>query len=160
MLREHEIEQFEDDPLEYVRLDLAVSGAGTDTATRRQAAADVLQALVSSGYEVEATEIVGSWINKGLADYAANKETNWKSKDGAVYLLTAVATRGVTTQQGVTSTNALVDVVKFFSEHVFQDLQASSGSVHPILQVDAIRFLYTFRNQVCCVFDISNSTLI
>jgi exportin-2 (importin alpha re-exporter) len=43
----------------------------------------------------------------------------------------------------------LVDVVKFFSEHVFEDLQAASGTVHPILQVDAIRFLLTFRNQVC-----------
>jgi exportin-2 (importin alpha re-exporter) len=41
-----------------------------------------------------------------------------------------------------------VDVVKFFSDHVFQDLQAVPGAVHPILQVDAIRFLYTFRNQV------------
>lgn len=39
-------------------------------------------------------------------------------------------------------------MVKFFSEHVYQDLQASSGSVHPILQVDAIRFLYAFRNQL------------
>jgi hypothetical protein len=51
-------------------------------------------------------------------------------------------------QHGVTATNALVDVVKFFSDNVFEDLQAASGSVHPILQVDAIRFLYTFRNQV------------
>ncbi|KAE9399137.1 Cse1-domain-containing protein [Gymnopus androsaceus JB14] len=146
MLREHEMEQFEDDPLEYVRLDLA--SAVSDTATRRQAAADVLQALVSSGYEAETTQIVGEWISKGLAEYEANKETNWKSKDGAIYLLTAVAMRGVTTQQGVTSTNALVDVVKFFSDHVYQDLQAGSGSVHPILQVDAIRFLYTFRMQL------------
>ncbi|KAJ4491703.1 CAS/CSE protein [Lentinula lateritia] len=147
-LREHDIEQFEDDPLEYVRLDLAVSAAGTDTATRRQSAMDVLQTLVSSGYEAEATEIVGGWINKGLTEYQSNKEVNWKAKDTAIYLLTAVATRGVTTQQGVTSTNALVDVVKFFSDHVFQDLQAPPGSVHPILQVDAIRFLYTFRNQL------------
>ena len=51
-------------------------------------------------------------------------------------------------QQGVTSTNALVDVVKFFSEHVFEDLQAQPNDVHPILQVDAIRFLYSFRNQL------------
>lgn len=50
-------------------------------------------------------------------------------------------------QQGVTSTNALVDVVQFFSQHVFQDLQAEADTVHPILQVDAIRFLYSFRNQ-------------
>ncbi|KAJ4471965.1 CAS/CSE protein [Lentinula aciculospora] len=147
-LREHDIEQFEDDPLEYIRLDLAVSAAGTDTATRRQSAMDVLQTLVSTGYETEATEIVGGWINKGLTEYQSNKAANWKSKDTAIYLLTAVATRGVTTQQGVTSTNALVDVVKFFSDHVFQDLQAAPGSVQPILQVDAIRFLYTFRNQL------------
>jgi len=65
-----------------------------------------------------------------------------------VYLMTAVATRGATASQGVTSTNALVDVVAFFSEHVYADLHAGAGEVHPILQVDAIRFLYSFRNQV------------
>lgn len=51
----------------------------------------------------------------------------------------------------MTSINAQVDVVKFFSDHVFQDLQAAHGTVHPILQVDAIRFLLTFRNQVRCI---------
>ena len=51
-------------------------------------------------------------------------------------------------KHGVTSTNALVDVVKFFSDHVFEDLQAATGIVNPFLQVDAIRFLLTFRNQV------------
>ena len=167
-LREHDVEQFEDDPLEFIRLDLSISASGTDLATRRQAAADVLQALVSSGYETEATEIVGAWINSGLAEYESNKKENWKAKDSAVYLLTAVATRGSTTQvedfflhicvffanflffgkHGVTSTNALVDVVKFFSDHVFEDLQAAPGTVNPFLQVDAIRFLLTFRNQV------------
>ncbi|CAA7263712.1 unnamed protein product [Cyclocybe aegerita] len=149
-LREHDVEQFEDDPLEFIRLDLATSstGPGADLATRSQAAADVLQALVQSGYEAETTEIVGVWVNTGLTEYAANKEENWKAKDSAVYLLKAIATRGSTTQHGVTSTNALVDVVKFFSDHVFEDLQAASGTVHPILQVDAIRFLLTFRNQL------------
>jgi len=48
----------------------------------------------------------------------------------------------------VTSTNALVDVVSFFGQNVFADLQAAPGSVHPILIVDAIKYLYTFRNQV------------
>lgn len=147
-LREHDIEQFEDDPLEFIRLDLALSSTGTDLATRRQAAADVLQALVGAGSEAEATEVAGNWIGSGLAQYEANEAENWKAKDSAVYLLTAVATRGSTSQHGVTSTNALVDVVKFFSDHVFQDLQAVPGTVHPILQVDAIRFLYTFRNQL------------
>jgi hypothetical protein len=99
-LREHDIEQFEDDPLEFIRLDLSVSSAGTDLATRRQAAADVLQALVGAGSEAEATEVAGTWITSGLAQYEANKAENWKAKDGAIYLLTAVATRGSTSQVG------------------------------------------------------------
>ena len=92
--------------------------------------------------------MTGAWIGEGLREYNANKAENWRAKDTAIYLLTAVATRGSTAQHGVTSTNALIDVVQFFSENVFQDLQAEERSIHPILQVDAIRFLYTFRNQV------------
>lgn len=97
-LREHDVEQFEDDPLEFIRLDLAVASTGSDLATRRQAAADVLQALVSTGFESEATNIVGTWITSGLAEYESNKAENWKAKDSAIYLLTAVATRGSTSQ--------------------------------------------------------------
>ena len=103
---EHEIEQFEDDPLEYIRLDLSLPsqsgglGLSHDVLTRRQAAADVLRALVSSGLEAETTEVAGAWINQGLQEYNNNKgkEDSWKAKDTAVYLLTAVATRGSTTQ--------------------------------------------------------------
>ncbi|KAI0077557.1 Cse1-domain-containing protein [Panus rudis PR-1116 ss-1] len=156
-IREHEIEQFEDDPLEYIRLDLSLPASASglapgahDAVTRRQAAADVLRALVASGLEAETTEIAGSWIREGLAQYSnnKNKDDGWKAKDTAIYLLTAVATRGSTTQHGVTSTNALVDVVEFFSEHIYQDLAAEPTQVHPVLQVDAIRYLYTFRTQL------------
>lgn len=51
-------------------------------------------------------------------------------------------------QHGVTSTNVLVDVVDFFSQNVFADLQGAEGSVNPFLLVDAIKFLHTFRNQL------------
>ena len=106
---DHEMEQFEDDPLEFIRLDLSLPGSSTglsaDITTRRQAAADVLQALVGSGYESEATEIVGGWIARGLERYNTSRGAGaggdgeaWKAKDSAVYLLTAVATRGSTTQ--------------------------------------------------------------
>lgn len=99
------MEQFEDDPLEFIRLDLSLpntgaggAGATADVTTRRQAAADILQALVSSGYETEATEIVGTWIQTGLTEYNANPASGWRAKDSAIYLLIAVATRGSTTQ--------------------------------------------------------------
>ncbi|KAJ6591750.1 CAS/CSE protein [Mycena vulgaris] len=163
LFRVSDEEMFSDDPLEFIRLSLfdsastssaGLASGGADGRTRRQAAADVLKALVGSGFEREATAEVEKWVQMGLAQY--NSATvqdrvegqGWKAKDGAVYLMMAVATRGSTSQLGVTSTNALVDVVQFFSSNVFGDLEAQEGSVHPILQVDAIRFLLSFRNQL------------
>lgn len=103
------MEQFEDDPLEYVRLDLSfassasgggVGGLSAEGTTRRQAAADVLRALVSSGFEAQTTEVVGVWIERGLQTYNRDPsaENAWQNKDSAVYLLTAIATRGATAQ--------------------------------------------------------------
>lgn len=40
-----------------------------------------------------------------------------------------------------------MNVVEFFTNNVFADLQAEPSAVHPILQVDAIKYLFTFRNQ-------------
>jgi hypothetical protein len=142
-LRPFEEELFEDDPLEYLRRDLE----GTDSETRRQAAADFTQALMQQ-YEQQITGIITKYITSYLAQYAANPLGNWQSKDTAIYLLTSIASRSSSSQQGVTSTNALVDIVRFFSEHIVGDLQATANSVHPIIQADAIKFLYTFRSQL------------
>lgn len=104
---EHGIEQFEDGPLEYIRLDLSlafsssVSGCLTvEGTTRRQATADVLRSLVSSGFEEETTEVASAWVGKRLQEYSQNtaNQDRWKSKDVAVYLLGAVASKGGTTQ--------------------------------------------------------------
>lgn len=143
-MRAHEEEIFEDDPIEFIRQDLEPS---PENDTRRQAASEFTRSLLQP-FEAQVTSIVGGHIQRLLAEYNANPSANWKAKDTALYLLTSIAARGSTQHQGVTSTNALVDVVQFFSEHVFSDLQAPSESVHPILQVDAIRYLYTFRNKL------------
>ena len=50
----------------FIRLDLSISASSTDLVTQRQAAADVLQALVSSGHEAESTEIVGAPALKSM----------------------------------------------------------------------------------------------
>lgn len=50
-------------------------------------------------------------------------------------------------QQGVTATNPNVNIISWFADNILGDLQSGAG-VHPVLQVDAIRFLYTFRYQV------------
>ncbi|WRT64247.1 uncharacterized protein IL334_001178 [Kwoniella shivajii] len=143
-IRQHEEEMFEDDPMEYIRRDLEPS---TESDTRRQAATEFTRALMEL-FEKEVTDIIKGYINALLQEYANNTTENWKSKDTAIYLLTSIASRGSTQQLGVTSTNVLVDVVDFFGQNVFSDLQAAPGSVHPILTVDAIKFLHTFRNQL------------
>ncbi|WVQ82556.1 hypothetical protein IAT38_004685 [Cryptococcus sp. DSM 104549] len=143
-LRENEEEMFEDDPMEYIRRDLEPS---TESDTRRQAATDFTRALMEL-FEKEVTDIIKGYITAFLGNYNKDPKENWKSKDTAIYLLTSIASRGSTQQLGVTSTNVLVDVVQFFGENVFHDLQAAQGAVHPILIVDAIKFLYTFRNQL------------
>ena len=62
-------------------------------------------------------------------------------------MFSSLATKGSVTNIGVTSTNVLVDVVKFFSDNIASDLD-STASVNPILQVDAIKYIYIFRNQL------------
>jgi len=74
---DHDVEQFEDDPLEFIRSDLSLpststgmssfsASGGADATTRRQAAADLVRTLVSGGYETQTTEIVYTWVNLGL----------------------------------------------------------------------------------------------
>jgi exportin-2 (importin alpha re-exporter) len=99
-LRSFEIEQFEDDPGEWVRVDLAapvLASATSEGSTRRQAASDVLRAFVGVSPDV-ATGICTQWIGKALALYSSNPAENWKAKDTAIYLMTAAATRGSTVQ--------------------------------------------------------------
>ena len=168
-LRTRDVEAFEDTPIEYVRGELQVS----EVATPRQAAADVVKALGGVGPDSESatTAITLEWIGRALAEASAagGSEDAWKSKDAAVYLFEAVATRSGTLavrhlspifdcsrtewtwrmQQGVTATNPNVNIVQWFGDNIFGDLQAAAGGgVHPALQVDAIRYLYTFRYQV------------
>ncbi|KAI0296781.1 armadillo-type protein [Multifurca ochricompacta] len=145
-LRTRDVEAFEDTPLEYVRGELQVS----EISTPRQAAADVVKALVGVGpdSEIATTTLALEWISRALSEAAQGGEDGWKSKDAAVYLFEAVATRSGTLTQGVTATNPNVNVVQWFADNIFGDLQAGAGNVNPVLQVDAIRYLFTFRNQL------------
>jgi exportin-2 (importin alpha re-exporter) len=93
-LRTRDVEAFEDTPLEYVRGELQVS----EISTPRQAAADVVKALTGVGPEGEiaTTTLVFEWISRALSEASQGGEYAWKSKDAAVYLFEAVATRSGT----------------------------------------------------------------
>ncbi|KAF2083874.1 Cse1-domain-containing protein [Saccharata proteae CBS 121410] len=140
-LRESDVEMFEDEPIEFIRRDLE----GSDSDTRRRAATDFLRQLIGH-FEQMGTSVAQKYIDLHLQDYAKNPAKNWKSKDTAVYLFTSIAAKGAsTTAHGVTSLNSNVNILDFFQQHIAGDLTADAAE--PILKVDAIKFIYTFRSQ-------------
>lgn len=142
-LRESDEELFEDEPIEFIRRDLE----GSDSETRRRAATDFLRRLAEK-FEESVTKVVLKYTEHYLAEYSKDSASQWKSKDTAVYLFSAVAAKGVATaSHGVTATNSLVSITDFFQQHLAADLIADDG-VHPILKVDAIKYLYTFRSVI------------
>lgn len=142
-LRESDEEMFEDEPIEFIRRDLE----GSDSDTRRRAATDFLRRLAEK-FEESVTKVVLQYTEHYLAQYAKDPASNWKSKDTATYLFSAIAAKGVATAtHGVTTVNPLVSIADFFQKHLAADLVAEDG-VHPILKVDAIKYLYTFRSLI------------
>ncbi|KAJ5475856.1 CAS/CSEC-terminal [Penicillium sp. IBT 31633x] len=139
-LRESDEELFEDEPIEFIRRDLE----GSDSETRRRAATDFLRKLTEK-FEESVTRVVLKYTQHYLAEYAKNS-SNWKAKDTATYLYSAIAAKGTaTSSHGVTATNQLVSITDYFQQNLAADLINEDG-VHPILKVDAIKYLYTFRS--------------
>ncbi|KAH3671814.1 hypothetical protein WICMUC_004532 [Wickerhamomyces mucosus] len=139
-VRESDEELFEDDPIEYIRRDLE----GSDSDTRRRSSIDFLRELKSKSENL-VTQTILAYIEYYLQDFVKNPQ-NWKYKDLAIYLFTALAAKGSVTSSGVTSTNLLLDVVQFFTNNIVSDLV--NDNIHPILKVDAIKYIFTFRNQL------------
>lgn len=61
---EHEVEQFEDDPLEYIRRDLSLSTEGGGS--RRHAASELIRALISIGLDAPVTRLIEQYIGAAL----------------------------------------------------------------------------------------------
>lgn len=63
------------------------------------------------------TKLFTAYVKQLLAEAGASK-ANWKAKDAAMYLVTALAVRGKTAGEGATATNQLFDVADFFQGQV------------------------------------------
>ncbi|KAJ2785075.1 importin-alpha export receptor [Coemansia interrupta] len=137
-------ELFEDDPLQFVRRDVEGSEAGS----RRDAAAALISGLLDQ-FATETTQVMSQYIQKGLAQYAANPAANWRDKDVALFLVTSVAVVASVGSLGATRVNSLVDTTDLFRTQVVQHLQnIGSDASAPILKVDAIKYVITFRSQL------------
>ncbi|SCU95530.1 LADA_0G16094g1_1 [Lachancea dasiensis] len=140
-LRESDEELFEDDPIEYIRRDLE----GSDSDTRRRGCTDFLKELKEKNEHLVVSIVLGH-MKTFFAKYQEDPANNWKYKDLCIYLFSTLAINGSVSNPRVSSTSILLDVIEFFSKEISPDL---IGEVpHPILKVDAIKYIYTFRNQL------------
>jgi exportin-2 (importin alpha re-exporter) len=142
-MRECDVEQFEDNPEEYIRRDLE----GSDVDTRRRAACDLVKGL-SRYFEAQITNIFGTYVQTMLQQYAANPTANWKKKDAAIYLVTSLATRAKTAKHGITQTNQLVDLNDFCTKYIVAELKAENVDELPVIKADAVKYVMTFRSQL------------
>ncbi|KAJ2553633.1 importin-alpha export receptor [Coemansia sp. RSA 1933] len=144
VLPESDEELFEDDPIQFVRRDIE----GSEAESRREAAADLVRGLLDQ-FSAETTQAMSIYIQKGLERYAANPVENWRDKDVALFLVTSVAVVASVQTLGATKVNELVNVPDFFTSQIVQHLQDIGSDGHaPILKVDAIKFVHTFRSQL------------
>ncbi|RWS11546.1 exportin-2-like isoform X2 [Dinothrombium tinctorium] len=142
--RQSDEEMFEDNPEEYIRRDIE----GSDVDTRRRAACDLVKSL-RRYFEAQITRVFSQYIDSMLASFAANPREHWKSKDAAIYLVTAMSVKGSTTRYGTTQTSELVNIVDFYQNYVKPDLVRSANlDEFPVLRADALKYLMTFRNQL------------
>ena len=142
-LRDSDMELFEDEPIEFIRRDLE----GSDSDTRRRAATDFLRQLMAK-FESLISTVVLRYVDHYMTDYSKDPSANWKSKDTAIYLYSSIAAKGtITSSQGVTNTSDFANVIDFFQKRIANDLVSDAGA-EPVLQVDAIKYLYMFRSQI------------
>eukprot|EP01105_Mastigella_eilhardi_P025762 TRINITY_DN7113_c0_g1_i1.p1 TRINITY_DN7113_c0_g1~~TRINITY_DN7113_c0_g1_i1.p1 ORF type:complete len:965 (-),score=341.08 TRINITY_DN7113_c0_g1_i1:103-2997(-) len=140
-LRECDEEMFEDEPREYVKLDME----GSDTATRRRAAAELVKAL-RKNFEKEVTALFEADIGAMLQNYAASPAQNWKSKDVAIFLLIALAVKAAATSRGTSKINTLVPIADFYKTQVLPEL--ANFSLPAVIRADCIKYVFTFRLQL------------
>ncbi|GFR48907.1 hypothetical protein Agub_g10856 [Astrephomene gubernaculifera] len=140
-VRPEDEEMFEMNPTEYIRRD----AEGGDSDTRRRAAADLVRSLTER-FPAEVSRLFTGYITAALADYASNPAANWRSKDCAIYMVTALSVKGRTAAQGATSTTQLVNTLDFYSGQVLPELQNPKLNDNPLLKADAIKFVTTFRS--------------
>mmetsp|Transcript_55561 Transcript_55561/g.157796 ORF Transcript_55561/g.157796 Transcript_55561/m.157796 type:complete len:967 (-) Transcript_55561:328-3228(-) len=148
ILRDSDVELFEDNPLEYVRRDMEAA----DQETRRRSSMDLVKAMGALN-EAKVTEILIGYV-KALMEQARQvpPERAERFKDACIYLCIAMAVRGQTQREGVTVTNQNVNIGDFFTSLVAPELNAEQPAqrsvANELLRASCLKFVTVFRNQL------------
>lgn len=144
LLRQSDVELFEDNPLEYVRRDMEAA----DQDTRRRSSMDLIKAMGRLN-EAKVTEILIGYVKSLMAQAAqVPADQAERFKDACIYLCIAMAVRGSTARDGVTQVNENVNVVDFYTNLVVPELLTEPLTQRPILRASCLKFITVFRRQL------------
>ncbi|OIR56898.1 MAG: importin-alpha export receptor [Amphiamblys sp. WSBS2006] len=148
------LELFEDEPLEFVRTDIE----GTQLETRRHVSGELLKTVLAT-HKTLLYQPLEKILANLLEEYKAAPIANWRLKDTAIYLLVCVSSKGEISRHGATDTTDFVDIPTFFEQNIVGDLLPSNDACHPLIKVDAIRFVVSFRrilskDQLLCTLNL------
>lgn len=141
MIREDDEELFEMNHMEYIRRDIE----GSDLDTRRRIACELVKVLATH-YKEQVMGMVSKHIKNIQTKYVTNPAENWKEKDCAIYLVVSLSTKQTA---GVSVSTELINFEQFISNMIMPELQSEDVNAQPLLRADALKFLTTFRHQIC-----------
>ncbi|CAG0901076.1 unnamed protein product [Cyprideis torosa] len=139
--RESDLEIYEDSPEEYIQRDID----GSDSATRRRSACDLVKSLAIH-FEEKITHVFSGYIKALLDAYSTNPAELWPQKDTAIYLVTSLAVKAQTAKFGATQVNQLVNINSFYRDHILPELQSPNVDSIPVIKSDALRYVLVFRS--------------
>ena len=143
-MTQKEIEEFEDNPIEFLKVDFEEY----DMSSNKYFSINLMQ-IILDRYPNVNKEIIFPKIQNLLSDYNSNKQKNWNSKLIAINLLFASCIKTFAQRLGVTelNPNSLFNNIDDLINEIFiKDFQNFNSPV--IIQVYSLKFLSTFRQQI------------
>ncbi|KAF4667750.1 Exportin-2 [Perkinsus olseni] len=147
-LRDSDVEDFFDNPTEYIRRDME----SADQDTRRRAAMELVKGL-SKLYEQQVTDILVRYVQMLLQSVGTSTtEDAWRARDACVYLIIATAAKAQTRSKGASIVNSAVDVPAFFEQQLMPELSqaipAENEASRAVLRASILKYIAVFRQHL------------
>ncbi|KAF0990515.1 hypothetical protein HZS_5590 [Henneguya salminicola] len=137
MVQPHDEERFEDDPDDYVRLELE-----GDVGSRRHSTCDFVSAL-SYTYEDLLVPTFLEFVSQLITKYNENPTSGWKYKDAAIRIIIAITNKFGAIKFGTVQISRFLEINNVFKDMILHDIL--NPLTHPILLACCIKFMINFR---------------
>lgn len=141
--REIDEENFEDNPIEYIRRD----AEGSDSYTRRRSARELIE-NATKFFENEVFANASQFLSQMIMNYKSNPTQNWKEKDLCINLVIALCARGYSYKLGVLNCSDKINLLNFYQTDIKPELLDNNSHNLPVIKADAMKFCMIFRNQL------------